>query len=203
MTSPDPATGAGAARETAAHRAPPPTTQPAPGRDDALATLTRELVDRYAPSLGLRPDAVRVHLGAAGRRAANHGARGLLADGAVHLALGFDPSRAAGRALLVHELGHLAQATAGTAYPGQRATDPEGEARALADAASAGRALWTPVARLPAGVVAADTGAVATRRARPARRPPTGRRPTRPGPARWRRSWARWWSAGTGRNGPA
>ncbi|MEV4728131.1 eCIS core domain-containing protein, partial [Micromonospora humida] len=146
----------------AAQRAPIPATEPVAVRDDALATLTRDLVDRYAPALGLRPDAVRVRLGGDGRRAANHGARGLLADQVVHLAPGFDPSRAAGRALLVHELGHLAQAGGTTAYPGRQVADPEAEARALADAAAAGRALWRPVAWLPAGAVAADTGAVVT-----------------------------------------
>ncbi|WP_326564009.1 DUF4157 domain-containing protein [Micromonospora peucetia] len=160
-------------REAAVRPQVPPDDR-ASARDADLAELTRNLVDRYAPALGLRPDAVRVHLGEAGRRAANHGARGLFADGALHLAPGYDPRRAAGRALLAHELGHLAQAGgAGTTYPAQgraggtarpvrRGTDPEAEARALAEAAAAGRALWTPTARLPAGAVAADTGAVAT-----------------------------------------
>ncbi|MEU7932406.1 DUF4157 domain-containing protein [Micromonospora echinofusca] len=159
---------------------------PTGGRDAELAGLTRALVERYAPALGLRPDAVRVHLGEAGRRAANHGAKGLLADGALHLAPGYDPTRAAGRALLAHELGHLAQAAAAPgAYPARPSaagaastapasttsvTDPEAEARALAEAAAAGRALWTPAARLPADAVAADTGAVATA-ARPAPAP--------------------------------
>ncbi|MEU5726284.1 DUF4157 domain-containing protein [Micromonospora sp. NPDC047738] len=139
----------------------------APARDEALAELTRDLVGRYAPALGLRPDAVQVHLGEAGRRAANHGAKGLYADGALYLAPGYDPRRSTGRALLAHELGHLAQAgeasqggsqAAATAYPTEHATDPEAEARALAEAAAAGQALWTPAARLPAGAVAADTG---------------------------------------------
>ncbi|MEU7959019.1 eCIS core domain-containing protein [Micromonospora humida] len=175
----------------AAQRAPLPATEPVAARDDALATLTRGLVDRYAPALGLRPDAVRVRLGGDGRRAANHGARGLLADQVVHLAPGFDPSRAAGRALLVHELGHLAQAggttatgswsrhvstSSGSAGPGRQVADPEAEARALADAAAAGRALWRPVAWLPAGAVAADTGAVATP-SRPATPPAPDRAP--------------------------
>ncbi|WP_346533686.1 DUF4157 domain-containing protein [Micromonospora sp. DPT] len=154
-------------REAAVHAAPGPDRDDAPARDEALAALTSDLVGRWAPALGLRPDAVRVHLGDAGRRASNHGARGLFADGALYLAPGFDPQRAAGRALLAHELGHLAQAGAAPgAYPNR--TDPEAEARQLAEAAAAGRPLWVPAARLPTGAVAADTGAVATAPSAPA-----------------------------------
>ncbi|MEU9511011.1 DUF4157 domain-containing protein, partial [Micromonospora sp. NPDC048170] len=161
-------------REAAVRPQAPPGDR-SPARDAELAELTRNLVDRYAPALGLRPDAVRVHLGESGRRATNHGARGLFADGALYLAPGYDPRRTAGRALLAHELGHLAQAgaagpasptradTAITAHPTRadaprptpHGIDPEAEARALAEAAAAGRTLWTPAARLPAGAVAA------------------------------------------------
>ncbi|MEH0845826.1 DUF4157 domain-containing protein [Micromonospora sp. CPCC 205711] len=156
--------------EAAVHQPLTPTADRPAARDEALAALTHDLVGRYAPALGLRPDSVRVHLGDAGRRAANHGAKGLLADGALHLAPGYDPARAAGRALLAHELGHLAQAVGTGTPPTVRAaagtglangrTDPEAEARALAEAAAAGRPLWIPTARLPAGAVAADTGTV-------------------------------------------
>ncbi|WP_446209863.1 eCIS core domain-containing protein [Micromonospora sp. IBSANI012] len=154
-------------REAALHAAPAPDRDDAPARDEALAALTSDLVGRWAPALGLRPDAVRVHLGDAGRRAGNHGARGLFADGALYLAPGFDPQRAAGRALLAHELGHLAQASAAPGAYRNR-TDPEAEARQLAEAAAAGRPLWAPAARLPTGAVAADTGAVGTAPSPPA-----------------------------------
>lgn len=136
--------------------------------DEGLATAARDLVAVFAPALGLAPDSVRVHIGESGRRARAHGARGLTEGRHVFLAPGaFDPASGAGRALLAHELSHVAQQRPNRPAPRADAAtdveaDVEAEARALAGAAAEGRPLWRPVALLPPGARAADTGAVGT-----------------------------------------
>src|SRR5262249_54070216 len=88
------------------------------------------------------------------------GASGLADGASIYLAPdAFEPAAASGRALLAHELAHVAQQRPRTEAPA-RLTDAEAEARELALAAAQGRPLWRPVALLPPGARAADTGAV-------------------------------------------
>ena len=159
-----PARSLGAGRSTAEparpaprYDLPRPSRQPldpaAPGVGPAVAPAVRRLVAGLAPFLGLDPDAIRVELtpGAAGGSAA-------LSGGVPVIRIGTGPPDAVpDRALIVHELAHVAQHLnheRGLADPDTTAA--EAEAGALAAAVRRGLRLWTPRAALPAGRRAAD-----------------------------------------------
>ena len=129
--------------------------------DPARARRTGALLRSFAPQLGLRPDALRVHVDAG--RTRPRAARGLAAGGAVYLDPGrYRPDTAAGRGVLAHELAHVAQRAETRLRPDRpapsRAAAEAEAARAGADAA-AGRELRRPGAVLPPSAIAADTGA--------------------------------------------
>jgi hypothetical protein len=156
----EPARPVGSARSTAEPVRPPPRYDlPRPSRqplDPTVATAAGRLVTALAPFLGLDPDPIHVELtpGTAGGSAA-------LIGGVPVIRIGTGPSDAVpDRALIVHELAHVAQHAnreRGLADPDTTAA--EAEAAALAAAARRGLRLWAPRAALPAGRRAADTDA--------------------------------------------
>ncbi|WP_437729015.1 eCIS core domain-containing protein [Sorangium sp. So ce861] len=75
------------------------------------ADATRELAAELGRSMGLPPSAVSVHADEqAGRVAAAHGSSAVVAGGAIHLdPRAFNPETSLGRAMLAHEMAHVAQ----------------------------------------------------------------------------------------------
>ncbi|MFA3916664.1 eCIS core domain-containing protein [Ruegeria hyattellae] len=147
-------------------------------RPEESNDLTGQLIRDFAQQLGLDLSGVSIKTGeSAGRIAGAHGAKGLVLGGAVHLDThSFDPSAGSGRALLAHELTHLAQMQARALF--DPSADAEAEARKMGARAAALMPLQAPLAQLDPRGKAADTGAgvkAATAKAAP--------KATRPEPA--------------------
>ena len=133
--------------------------------NERQAETAGRLVADFAARLGLDATEVQLDLGAGARATVGrHGGRGLMRDGVAFLdPSAFDPSTAAGRALLAHEMTHLAQrAERGPGRgPGRGLPDlpaAEAEAREMGRRAAALQPLGRPRAVLPFGVAAADGG---------------------------------------------
>ena len=131
--------------------------------DRRRARATAELLGALAPALGLRVGSLRVRADEeAAARTRALGARGLAAGGTIWVDPGrYDPLTADGRALLAHEAAHVAQRAEIRTRPDRRSPslpEAEREAAAVAAAVQEGRIPPLPLATLPAGAVAADTG---------------------------------------------
>ncbi len=129
----------------------------------ATATATRALVEDLARRLDLPANRVDVRADDdARRRTGARGARGLMDAGRVYLDPdSFDPTTREGRALLAHEMTHVAQLGGpGDKVPG-RVSRPAAEAEAarIGQAFGAGEAFDLPAQSLPPQAIAADTGA--------------------------------------------
>ena len=132
--------------------------------DRRRARATNELLHALAPSLGLEVSALRVLADEeAGSRTRGRGARALASGTTIWVdPRRYDPGRADGRALLAHEAAHVAQREQARTRPDRRPpslAEAEREAAAVAAAIREGRDPPLPLATLPAGAVAADTGA--------------------------------------------
>lgn len=121
--------------------------------------LTGQLIRSFAQQLGLDLTGVTIATGAeAGRITGAHGAKGLVLGGTAHIdPQAFDPQSGAGRALLAHEMTHLAQMQ--VRAKADPARDAEGEARDMGARAAALMPLRAPQALLAPRSKAADTGA--------------------------------------------
>ncbi|MGH1377011.1 MAG: DUF4157 domain-containing protein [Alphaproteobacteria bacterium] len=128
------------------------------------AQLTEKLVKDIAPQLGLRVSDMRIFSDEQAERViGGHGFRGLMQDGSVYL----DPKRyhasnAAGRALLAHEMVHVAQRAELRGVHAARNASvyaAEKEADELAQMYAAGHRMRLPVHALPEGHSAAFEGA--------------------------------------------
>lgn len=131
--------------------------------DPRRAAATEDLLGALAPALGLSVGSLRVHAdGEAAGRTRGLGARGLAAGGAIWLdPARYDPGSRSGRALLAHEAAHVAQRAETRTRPDRRPpslAEAEREAATVAQAVLEGRPPPLPVATLPLGAVAADTG---------------------------------------------
>ncbi len=134
---------------------PRPSAQPL---DPSVALAVGRLVAAFGPALGLDPDAIRLGLDHVPGRAAG-AATVTGGHPLIELTVGA-PDAVPDRALVVHELTHVAQHAnreRGLAAPDTTAA--EAEAGALAAAARHGTRLWIPRAALPAGRRAADDDA--------------------------------------------
>jgi hypothetical protein len=164
-----------------ARRLPRSSEQPAPSASylaarrepaDELARQIRLAVDALAPAFGLDPGRVQVTVSHTPGDPHGH-----TTPEVITLTGGIDPTAAATRQLVVHELVHTRQHR-NRSHPHGRHPDltaAESEAAGLAAALRAGRPLWVPVQVLPDGHVAHDDGAVGTA---PATAPPSA--PTTP-----------------------
>jgi hypothetical protein len=153
--------GGGAARTTAEptrsaprHDLPRPSAQPL---EAEIAPAVGRLLSAFAPALGLDADRIRVELAAG----PSPGGTAALSSGqpVIHLIVGATDA-VPDRALVVHELAHVAQhrnRERGLAEPDTTAA--EAEAASLAAAVRRGTRLWVPRAALPAGRRAADADA--------------------------------------------
>src|SRR5205814_1447192 len=148
------------------------------------ARATETFLASIADRLGLRVDAIRVHVDdEAAARTRARGSRGVAWGGSIWLDPGrYDPGRADGRALLAHEAAHVAQRAETRLRPDRAAPslrDAEREAAAVADAVREGRTPPRPAATLPFGLAAADDGAaaLATEAPAPAQAPAPPRDP--------------------------
>ncbi|MGH1403985.1 MAG: eCIS core domain-containing protein [Alphaproteobacteria bacterium] len=130
------------------------------------AKQTEDLVRDIAPQLGLRVSDMKIFSDEQAERVVGvHGFRGLMRDGSVYL----DPKRyqassTAGRALLAHEMVHVAQRTEWRGLQAGRGAsvyEAEKEADALAQRYAAGHRMRAPVHALPEGHSAAFEGASA------------------------------------------
>ncbi len=133
-------------------------------REASLLGRVAGLVERLAGWLGLTGDEVRVRADEeAGRRTAQRGARGLVDEGVVWLSpQRWDPDTHQGRAVLAHELVHVAQREERQTRPGRPEADKgaaEREAASLGAAFADGARIGPPSQVLPARDRAADTDA--------------------------------------------
>lgn len=148
---------------------PAPTAGQGPVRRKGDLDPTAQLVLDFARQLGLDLSRVSIETDtAAGRVARAHGAHGLVCNGTAHIdPLVFEPTSGQGRALLAHEMTHLAQMQQQART--EEAPDAEAEARAMGARAAALMPLRAPAARLAPGGIAGDTGVgVNTAKAKPA-----------------------------------
>lgn len=125
---------------------------------EARQAATRRLIARLAPELGLRSEQVDVRVDAAAKqRTEEAGASGLMVGGLILLhPAHYEPSAESGRALLAHEMVHLAQhVLAGTGRVGSSVA-AEREARTMAAAFGRGASLTPPSVRLAPGAIAAN-----------------------------------------------
>ncbi len=129
--------------------------------DDIMrAAKTTTILDNLAPAVGLRSNSVKIHVDEeARRRTEAHRADGLMDAGKVYLNPNtYDPTRISSKALLAHEITHLAQREKGSstpvsAMPSKVAT--ETEAFVTGAAFAAGRSVCPPVQHLSSTAVAA------------------------------------------------
>jgi len=124
------------------------------------------LVVDFAMQLGLAPQDAQVRFDTHARA---FGARGVVKDGVAHVDPDAHPlGSGAARALLAHEMTHLAQRAERVQAPQGDAEAAEREARDIGARAAALLPLYAPRAVLPKGAVARDTGtAVASSPAQP------------------------------------
>ncbi len=153
--------------------------------DARRAERTAQLLERLAAALGLDVGAVRVRADAeAARRTEARGAHGLMDDGTVYLhPTAYDPDTREGRALLGHEVVHLAQRQEAQVSPGAAAPSKAGaelEAARLGADFAAGHGISRPTQVLPAMNIAADTDAATAQEQAPAEgTEPGAARPTK------------------------
>lgn len=155
-----------------------------PDQDPGRARETSRLVHSFSRELGLDPSRVEVHANDAAREeTTDRGLLGLMREGKVYLDPDrYNPGAPDGRALLAHELVHVAQREqqrrgANTMSDSAQA---EREAHELAGQAAMGQALTPPTVGLPGHVEAAcGPQAMAERETPPGRNP---RRETEPEP---------------------
>lgn len=152
--------------------------------DPGRARETSRLVHSFSRELGLDPARVEVHADEAAREeTADRGLLGLMREGKVYLDPDtYDPSVPDGRALLAHELVHVAQRDQQRrgANTVSDSAEAELEAHELAGQAALGQALTPPTVGLPGHVDAAcGPQAMAERETPPGRNP---RRETEPRP---------------------
>jgi hypothetical protein len=138
--------------------------------DPDRAEVTRLLISALAPRLGLRVEDVRIRVdGHADGLAGARGARGLMAEGTVHLRpQSYDPRSVSGRRLLGHEVTHLAQRAERHLRPDAPRPDAglaEEEADRIGRLFAETGAVELPRAVLPAGASAADIGVASAVRA--------------------------------------
>ena len=127
--------------------------------DPGRAGRTEALLDDLAGSLGVARGELDVRVDeAAAARTSAEGARGLMEGGVVHLhPAHYAPERPEGRALLAHEVAHVAQRARTGSPRGSQAT-AEAEARSIGAAFGAGARVAPPKAALSLQAVAADRG---------------------------------------------
>jgi nucleoid-associated protein YgaU len=132
---------------------------------------TRALRDDLAGALGLSGAHVEVQVDETARhKAAANGARGLMEDGRVYLHPDhYDPATTSGRALLAHEMIHVAQAALPRSRAPTTALAAEAEASHLAEQYAHGRRPARPAVALP-GRAAADNGKDQDLRGKPVRK---------------------------------
>jgi len=153
-------------------------------QDPGRARETSRLVHSFSRELGLDPSRVQVHADEAAREeTADRGLLGLMREGEVYLDPDtYDPSVPDGRALLAHELVHVAQRDRQRRGANVLSDGPQAELEAheLAGQAALGQALTPPTVGLPGHVDAAcGPQAMAERETPPGRNP---RRETEPQP---------------------
>ena len=150
--------------------------------DPGRARETSRLVRSFGRELGLDPARVEVHVDDAAREeTSERGLLGLMRDGEVHLDPdAYNPHAPSGRALLAHELVHVAQREQHLrgAHLETDAASAELEAHELASRAAMGQALTPPTLGLPAHAEAACGPQAMAERETPPARPP--RRETEP-----------------------
>ena len=116
---------------------------------EVRAAAAEVLVRSFADALGLKLDGLTVAIDQpAARSVRAHGARGRALGNLVELdPAGFDPAGASGRALLAHEMTHIAQARVAEGIGRPSLRRAEAEADANAEAAGLGRPLALPLER--------------------------------------------------------
>lgn len=136
--------------------------------DPHRADRTRALLPSLAAALSLPLPSVQVRVDdVARRKTADLGANGVMDGGVVYLRPeSYDPSSSKGRALLAHEVAHVAQrqaAIAGSAGLERGAAAAEVEAASLGRGFAEGAALRAPRVGLSSSAIAADKGAEGTK----------------------------------------